>query len=219
MPEDRHSVAGQLELITDPQERARREAENGIRQFNVAIEIIRQHVRDPERPFKLRSSTILQLQREALAGIHPLAGTFRNTPVKISKSRHQPPDAIFVSEEVEALCRYVNENWHQDAIYLAAYVLWRINWIHPFADGNGRTARTVSYVVLCIRMDSILPGLPTIPEQIAADKSPYYDALEAADSGWKASETLDLSRMEELLKTMLANQLYQAVKSAAPDKS
>ncbi|MGC9960185.1 Fic family protein [Roseiarcus sp.] len=23
-------------------------------------------------------------------------------------------------------------------------MLWRLNWIHPFADGNGRIARTVS---------------------------------------------------------------------------
>jgi len=196
--DDRHSFAEQSELISDPLEKARREAENGVRQFNVAIEIIRAHVKDAERPFKLRSSMILQLQMEALAGIHPLAGTFRNTPVNISKSQHRPPDSIFVSEEVELLCRYVNDNWHQDAIHLAAYVLWRLNWIHPFADGNGRTARTVSYVVLCVRMDSILPGLPTIPEQIAADKNPYYDALEAADAAWKVSETIDLSRMEEL---------------------
>jgi hypothetical protein len=32
------------------------------------------------------------------------------------------------------------------AIHLAAYLMWRLNWIHPFADGNGRTARMTSYV-------------------------------------------------------------------------
>lgn len=213
--DDRHSVAEQAELIGDPAEKARREAENGIRQFNVAIEIIRQHVKDSERPFKLRSSMILQLQREALAGIHPLAGTFRNTSVRISKSQHQPPDAIFVAEEVEALCSYVNQNWHKDAIHLAAYVLWRLNWIHPFADGNGRTARTVSYVVLCIKMDSILPGSPTIPDQIAENKKPYYDALEEGDAAWKQFEKVDLTKMEEMIKTMLINQLYNAATSAS----
>lgn len=218
MPEDRHSIAEQAELISDPEQRARREAENGVRQFNLAIEIIRQHVRDSERPFRLRSSTVLQLQREALIGIHPLAGTFRNTPVRISKSNHQPPDAIFVSEEVEAMCRYVNENWAGDAIHLAAYVLWRLNWIHPFADGNGRTARTVSYIVLCIRMDSILPGSPTIPEQISENKAPYYEALESADEAWRRSEKVDLRRMEELLKSTLATQLFNAVEAAATKK-
>lgn len=213
--EDRHSFAEQTELISDPHERARREAENGVRQFNVAIEIIRQHVKDSERPFRLRSSTILQLHREALVGIHPLAGTFRNTRVQITKSKHQPPDAIFVPEEVEWLCRYVNENWDKEAVHLAAYVLWRLNWIHPFADGNGRTARMVSYVVLCTKMDSILPGAPTIPEQIAEDKTPYYKSLEAADAAWRESKAIDLKQMEELLAGMLVTQLYNAAKAAS----
>jgi Fic family protein len=213
--EDRHSFAEQAEFIGDPQEQARREAENGVRQFNVAIEIIRSYIHDSERPFRLRSSVILQLHQQALAGIHPLAGTFRNTAVKISKSKHQPPDAIFISEEVEGLCAYVNDHWDKDAVHLAAYVLWRLNWIHPFADGNGRTARAVSYVVLCIRMDSVLPGSPTIPEQIADDKGPYYEALEAADGAWKESETIRLEDMESMLRTMLAKQLYSAVQSAS----
>jgi fido (protein-threonine AMPylation protein) len=34
---------------------------------------------------------------------------------------------------------------------------------HPFADGNGRTARAVAYVVLGIKLDSLLSGAPTIP--------------------------------------------------------
>jgi Fic family protein len=46
-------------------------------------------------------------------------------------------------------------------IHLAAYLMWRLNWIHPFADGNGRTSRIISYVVLSIRAGAILPGTPT----------------------------------------------------------
>ena len=39
-----------------------------------------------------------------------------------------------------------------DPLFVAAYVLWRICWIHPFDDGNGRTARAASYFVLCQRL-------------------------------------------------------------------
>lgn len=215
MPGDRHSVAEQLELITDLQEKARREAENGIRQFNLAVDLIRNHVKDPERPFRLRSSTILRLHKEALDGIHVLAGTFRNTPVHIRGSSHTPVDAFMVAEEVEHLCEYVNENWSKPAIHLAAYVLWRLNWIHPFADGNGRTGRTVSYVVLSIKLDSLLPGTPTIPDQIADDKTPYYDALEAADRACKETSTVDVSKLEAMLEAMLAKQLVSAATEAS----
>jgi Fic family protein len=212
---DRHSVAEQVDLISDPDEKARREAENGIHQFNLAIDIIREHVKDAERPFRLRPSIILRLHKTALDGIHPLAGTYRNTTVSIGGSGHKPVEAFMVAEEVDLLCGYVNDNWAKSGLHLAAYVLWRLNWIHPFADGNGRTARTVSYVVLSTKLDSLLPGSPSIPDQIADDKSPYYAALEAADEAWKQTSAVDVSKLEEMLGSMLAKQLVSAANEAA----
>ena len=148
MAADRHSEAEDAALLSDPDEIARREAENGLRQFTLALDIIRTHVKDTERPFKFRAGPIMQLHQAALEGLHRLAGTYRNTPVKIHGSLHQPPEPAFVADEVQAMCEYVNDNWSKSAVHLAAYVLWKMNWIHPFADGNGRTARAVSYVVL-----------------------------------------------------------------------
>ena len=214
MTEDRHSVAETPLLLSDPDEIARREAENGIRQFDLALEIIRSFVKDHERKFKLRSSTILQLHQAALDGLHALAGTWRNTTVKIGGSGHKPPEAAFVSEEIEHLCDYINENWSASAVHLAAYVLWKLNWIHPFADGNGRTARAIAYVVLSIKLDSVLPGAPTIPEQISANKKPYYDALEAADKHL-AGGVVDVSELEKMLDAMLSTQLLSAAREAS----
>lgn len=157
----------------------------------------------------------MKLHQAALDGLHSLAGTWRNTPVKIHGSRHQPPEAPFVSEEIEHLCDYVNDNWSKvSAVHLAAYVLWKLNWIHPFADGNGRTARAVMYVVLSVKLDSLLPGAPTIPEQIAGNKKPYYDALEAADEHLAADKKVDVSKLEEMLNAMLSTQLLSAAKEA-----
>ena len=70
------------------------------------------------------------------------------------------------------------------------------------------------YVVLNIRLDGLLAGTPTIPDQIADDKRPYYDALEAADTAW-AQGTVDLTVMEQLLEGMLARQLLNAVEQAS----
>ena len=114
------------------------------------------------------------------------------------------------------MCEYVNDNWAtKSATHLAAYVLWKMNWIHPFADGNGRTARTVSYVVLSIKLNSLLPGTPTIPEQIAVDKKPYYKGLENADKAWSETGEVDVSNLEDMLNTMLAAQLLNATKEAS----
>lgn len=216
MSDDRHSIAQSQELIKDPDELARREVENGVRQFQLVVDIIRSHVQDPERPFKLRPSHILQLHYAALEGIHPLAGTYRNSPVKIGKSKHVPPEHFFVSEFVDKLCDYVNDSWQESSpIHLAAFVLWRLNWIHPFADGNGRTSRAVMYLVLNTKLDGLLAGTPTIPDQIAADKKPYYDALEDADAWWTQKETVGVAKLETLLESMLAKQLLSVVDDAS----
>lgn len=210
----RHSKAEDVELIRDPLQKAEREAENGIRQFNAALAIIGDYITPPHTPFRLTQALILGLHKKALEGIHLLAGTYRNSAVEIGQSNHRPPEHIEVPDLMADLCSYVNEHWDdRSAAHLAAYLLWRINWIHPFADGNGRTARVVSYLVLSVKLKAILPGSPTIPDLIAADKRPYYLELEKADASWK-NGSLALASMENMMEDLLARQLLSAVKSA-----
>jgi Fic family protein len=208
----RHSKAADAELISDPKLRAEAEALNGLRQYDLAIRIVQDAL--DRGIFKLRLSHILSLHREALAGISSFAGNFRPAGVLIEGSKHEPVGAHLVPELVESLCDYVNENWEsRSALHLAAFIMWRLNWIHPFADGNGRTSRMVSYAVLCIRTGWILPGSPTIPAQIVENRGPYFEALEAADASWE-NNRIDVAKMEDLLASLLAKQLIGVYKSA-----
>jgi hypothetical protein len=59
---------------------------------------------------------------------------------------------------------------------------------------------------MSIKVGAVLGGTPTIPEQIVSNRQPYFDALDAADSGWK-ERLIDVSKMEELLSRLLAKQL------------
>lgn len=105
------------------------------------------------------------------------------------------------------MCDHVANRWHtDDPLMLSAYVLWRTNWIHPFIDGNGRTSRMASYIVLCLHTESLLPGKNTVPEQIAANGNPYYEALGKADLAWLAGK-VDVSELKDLLASLLAKQL------------
>jgi Fic family protein len=205
---DRHSVAHSADLITDPNELAHREARNALRQFDTVIELVEQWLQ-PDRPFKLRPSTLLQLHRIVLDGISAYAGNFRPAGIAIEGSQHEPVGAHLVPEMVEELCDYVNDNWTtKSPLHLSAYVMWRLNWIHPFTDGNGRTARALSYLVLCVRLGCRLPGRNTIPDQISANKSPYYRALEAADEADRQGQ-IDLRALEEYLGDLLAKQFVE----------
>jgi Fic family protein len=213
--EGRFTSTEQVELIQDPTEKARREAENGVRQTELALSIVRAFVKEKEQPFRLRQGILMQLHSVALEGVHVFAGTFRNGPATIHGSDHDPVPAFRVADEVAYMCEYVNNHWSdRSPIHLAAYLLWKLNWIHPFADGNGRTARAISYVVLSIRANSLYPGTNTIPDQIASDKKPYYVALEKADAVWKKTGQVDVSDLEKMLSEMLATQLLQGLKEA-----
>jgi Fic family protein len=171
---DRHSKAIQPSLITDPIEEARRESENAVAQIDRVLDMVDEVVRDG-RPFRLRPSMILDLHRLALDGLSSYAGNFRPGGIEIGQSKHEPPAAHLVPGLVEDMCDYVMDNFAEaQALHLCAYVMWRLNWIHPFTDGNGRTSRALAYFVLCAKVAYRLPGHETVPEQIAADKLPYY---------------------------------------------
>jgi hypothetical protein len=68
-------------------------------------------------------------------------------------------------------------------------------------------------MVLCAHLGIRLPGLKTIPDQIAADKTPYYKALEAADEAAKQDQ-IDVGQLEGLLESLLAKQLVLVMQAA-----
>lgn len=209
---DRFSVADGTSVETDPRLVASLEAENALRQFDAAMLELDKWLAGERK--SLKPSMISALQRYAVEGLDEAPGTYRAAGVEIRGSKHQTPDASEVSELVENLCDYINSGWDREtAVHLAAYILWRVNWIHPFRDGNGRTARIVSYIILNAHAGFRLPGTRTIPDQISDNKKPYYDALEAADESVDQG-SLDLSKMEEMLENCLATQLLSAYESA-----
>ena len=203
--EQRKSQPERQELVTDPDEIARIEAENGLRQTKFIVDTIEQNLQTSST-FSLRPSLISELNRLAIQGLSELPGSFRPAGIKITNSGHVPPPPEDVHRLIEEMCEYVNDNWNRDAWHLAAYLMWRLNWIHPFEDGNGRTSRAISYIVLCLRIGHTLPGSKTIPEVISEKKQPYYDAIDKADAAAKRGK-IDVTAMEAVLKDALAVQL------------
>ncbi len=104
----------------------------------------------------------------------------------------------------------IHENWTviDHPTYLAAYALWRLNWIHPFVEGNGRTARAACYYLLCLRYGGLLPGKKIVPERIRENRKPYYEALRAADRRWEDGH-FDVSQLAGYLEGLLKDQLSE----------
>jgi Fic family protein len=200
------------ELFQNQKQKAELEARNGLRQFDEVIRLINEIERGKQ--FILRPSIIQSLHRIAIHDIYTCAGNYRTDPIYIHGTDHTPPAWEDVSRFVEELCDYVNDRWMKETpIHLSSYVMWRINWIHPFAGGNGRTSRAVSYLVLCAKLGYRLPGTLTIPDQIVTNRQPYYQALDDADAA-ALKNIIDVTTMEILLSTLLAKQLTDIHRAA-----
>jgi Fic family protein len=145
------------------------------------------------------------LDHVAVANISQFGGRFRKEPIYVGD--HKPPHFNEVDDWMDRFISTVQENWYiWSSTELAAYGLWRLNWIHPFVEGNGRTARAVCYFPLCVRSGALLPGRKIVPERIRENRPEYEAALIAADRAWDDGN-LDFSVMEEYLAALLQAQL------------
>ena len=114
----------------------------------------------------LSQTLIKALNFHAIACLHPDAGIYRTYPVCVfgpdgKNVVYEPPVHARVTSLMDDMVNVVNREWKdKEAVWLAAFVLWRINNIHPFINGNGRTARAASYFVLCVKNGSVASREP-----------------------------------------------------------
>ncbi len=119
------------------------------------------------------------------------AGTYRSSSVRISGSNHIPPNPIKVPDLMESLFTKIKSI--SDPVEKSSKLHHGIASIHPFADGNGRTARlAMNFILLAAGYPPI--SIPTTPRES------YYNALESADSG-------DFATFQSFLETELHKEL------------
>jgi Fic family protein len=146
------------------------------------------------------------LNAAAVSNIAQFGGRFREQPIYVGD--HIPPHFEKVPNLVDQCLSVIHETWTIDEhpTLLPAYVLWRLNWIHPFIEGNGRTARAACYLLICLRQGRLLPGRKIVPERIQEDRQPYYAALQAADRAW-ADGQFNVNELALYLARLLTEQL------------
>lgn len=165
-----------------------------------------------QRPM-LSIEVIKALNYHAISCLHANAGEFRPCPVTVGT--YTPPQHYQVPGLMNMFVDEVNRSWEQaDPVQLSAYVLWRLNHIHPFINGNGRTARVASYFVLCLKLGGWLPGTTILPELIRANRAEYVEALRAADAAITTTGGPDLTILHALLSRLLQEQLGAVVETA-----
>ena len=148
-------------------------------------------------------SLIRTLNSHAVAALHDTAGDYRKGNVTVAGLTFPPP-ANEVPVLMDSLVSQLNAKnaLDVDVSAVAAFALWRINRIHPFANGNGRTARAVCYYILCARSGGWLPGTVMLPEALRREPlhTKYVEALKKADDG-------DLDPLTGLIRLEIVKQI------------
>lgn len=104
------------------------------------------------------------------------AGVYRKANVLISGSIHRPVEHFLVEDKMSELIKWYDENKKKiHPINLAAEFHFRFVYIHPFIDGNGRTARLLMNLIL------MRNGYP-ISVIKNEDREKYMKALEIAST-------------------------------------
>lgn len=102
------------------------------------------------------------------------AGSYRKLNVTIAGARHVPPDMLLVPEQMAALMHwYDSEAASLHPVVRAARLHVDFVKIHPFVDGNGRTAR------LLLNLELLKAGFPAIVLPVER-RLAYYQALDRA---------------------------------------
>ncbi len=179
--------------------------------------IDRQYQNHPDKP--VTKDTVLQLHRLVVHDILPEheAGRYRQVPVVVAipatgEVRFRPPSWSQVPTLMADLAAWLNSKAAGALMPVlhAGIAHYECVRIHPFVDGNGRTARALATLILYKR------GFDTrrffaLEEYYNVDRRSYYEALAAADQSDDLTEWLEyfvqgiaveMVRLEERIKTL-----------------
>jgi len=104
------------------------------------------------------------------------AGRYRDIQVRISGSSHTPPEPIKILDFMQKFSKELSLKSKKHPIEEAAYFHFNLVSIHPFVDGNGRTARLLMNLIL-------LKNAYPIAVILKNDRKKYYNALEKSHKG------------------------------------
>lgn len=157
--------------------------------LSTALDFAYETALDAGRP--VSQNEIRQIHALILKGIQDDAGTYRKTQNLIEGSRYSTPEFYKVAPQMSELSDYIKRVTSADSLgevtpimRAAAAHAW-LAQIHPFTDGNGRTARALVNLILV--RNRYFPCIFT-----EDDRSRYFNALEESQGG-------DLTPLAELI--------------------
>jgi Fic family protein len=126
----------------------------------------------------IRQDDVLKVHALLMRGIDDQnAGKYRTGRVRVAGAAFMPPPAQKIQMMISELLQTHSQNPDElRPIEVAAFFYHKFVYIHPFLDGNGRTARLLMNVIL------MRTGYP-FTVLLKVDRPKYLRALNEADNG------------------------------------
>jgi len=160
--------------------------------YNFAINYLEDLARGDE---ELKERVIKEIHQIILKGIdEENAGKYRLKAVRISGSEFIPPEPLLVPELMEKFFQWYETDIERHPVIKSAIAHAKLVEIHPFIDGNGRTARLLMNLIL------MRAGYP-IAIIRKEDRPRYYEALEASHQKRELSALIELI-IERIMDTL-----------------
>jgi len=126
----------------------------------------------------IKQDDILKVHELLIRGIDDQnSGKYRTGQVRVAGATFMPPPPSKIQSMISEVLQALNQNPDElRPIELAAFFHHKFVYIHPFLDGNGRTARLLMNVIL------MRNGYP-FTVLLKVDRPKYLRALSEADNG------------------------------------
>ena len=160
-----------------------------------AVEYIKNFLKNNKKPNDITLPSILDIHRIILQKNDDVnAGRLRTVPVRVTGSTSIMPNAISVPKLMEEFISWLHET-HDHTVSVAIEAHYRIVTIHPFTDGNGRTARLLLNLII---LQNNYPPVIIHPE----DRRIYVTSLEKAQTGG-SKDDFEKFMLEAVLKSAI----------------
>lgn len=151
---------------------------------------------------QFKTIDILKIHKKAIEGLveKNKTGRFRQGPVYVvnvsavgqERLIYTPPPAKDVQRLVDEFITWLKKAEHIHPVLQAGLLHYQLASIHPFTDGNGRTARLITLLYL-YQSDWAFRKVLVLDEYYNSNRKAYYQALDTGKT-YKARQGVDITK-------------------------
>ncbi len=199
-------------LLENKPEHAR-DSEKEVINYNDALVYLQKLIGKKVKP---DDKLVLDIRKRVVRYLLPeeKLGSYRNVPVVVNDPRtgetvYLPPDAGDVEDLMEGLLQYVDRDKNEiDSVILAGLFHKQFVIIHPFVDGNGRTVRLLTKLLLAnMGLDTF--NLFSFENYYNKNVTRYFQNVGVFGNYYEIKEDIDFTRWLEFFTDGIIDELLR----------